>query len=121
MMRLVDHPQNKPVVKQIQDVDSYHVILRQGAKYARYLLGEPDDDMRDYYTEGMWVPMMSKVRYALMCLGINNPENEEPYHRFCEIHMTRGESCSLTDYRGNVVLRECIHQLELEIKTQQDK
>ena len=56
-----------------------------------------------------------------MCLGIKNPENEEPYHRFCEIHMTRGESCSLTDYRGNVVLRECIHQLELEIKTQQDK
>jgi len=118
-MRLVDIPQNKPVIEQIRDRDSYLAILRQGAKYAKYLLGEPEDEMRDFYTKGMWIPMVSKVRYALLCFGINNPENEHPYHTFCEIHMSKGGSCCLDDYEGNAVLIDCLDHLQNEIDSRQ--
>lgn len=115
-IRNIDDPINVPIFKQIEDLESYNIILNRAYQDAQYLNGYPIDKLKFLYSINAWHPMMSKVRYGLLCISLKNPKFQKYYDEFCAIYYNHGPDFGLKDFKNHPNLLSAIELISIELK-----
>ncbi len=83
------------------DDSEFRGYLKHYLRYADYLLGNPPPEFHRFYEEGMYVPMLTKLRYVLLLISERCPEKRVIHDEYCSL-WAGGREVSLAVLRGNV-------------------